>query len=122
VTVSDALDPMPYLNASERRLLGALVRRLCSTGNPRFQRALESSGTKATVRMACVNALRLYALGLFVLGTVAKLAAVSPLAYLCYGLAAVSMAWSFWCLFTVVGPEREHKRRTAAAGRTGSTA
>jgi hypothetical protein len=109
--VSEELSPLPYMNAAERRLLGALVVRLFATGNPRFQRALEKSGAEATARMACVNALRIYALGLFVLGTVARLGTVGTLSYVFYGLAMASMAWSFWCLYTVVGPEREYKRR-----------
>jgi uncharacterized membrane protein YuzA (DUF378 family) len=63
--------------------------------------------------MACVNALRFYAIALFVVGVVAKLAGVGVLALLCYAIAGLSMAWSFWCLYKVVGPEREFKRRTA---------
>jgi hypothetical protein len=105
----EQLDPSTYLNAPEEKLLGALVRRLCATSNPRFQRALEKTGAEATVRMACVNALRIYAIVLFMLATLSRIAAVSPLAYLLYGLSAASMAWSFWCLYTVVGPEREFK-------------
>jgi uncharacterized membrane protein YuzA (DUF378 family) len=108
--MADELSPLPYLNAPERRLLGPLVRRLCATGNPRFQRALEENGPEATARMACVNALRIYAIGLFALGVVARLAGVGALALALYGLAAAAMAWSFWCLYTVAGPEREFKR------------
>lgn len=108
--MSESRDPLGYLNPIERRAMGWLVVRLFATGNPRFERALEKSGEKATARMACVNALRLYAVGLFVVGSVAKLMAVEPLAYACYGLAGVAMLWSFWCLFTVVGPEREHRQ------------
>lgn len=108
--MSERRDPLRHLNRTERRLLGWLVVHLFATENPRFERALEKSGEKATTRMACVNALRLYAIGLFVLGTISKLASVVVLAYGFYGLATVAMAWSFWCLFTVVGPEREFRR------------
>jgi hypothetical protein len=108
--MSDSRDPLRYLNKTERRFLGWVVQHLFATDNPRFERALEKSGEKATARMACVNALRLYAIVLFVLGTVAKLASVAVLAYGFYGLAAAAMAWSFWCLYTVVGPEREFRR------------
>lgn len=111
--VSEHLDPQAFLNAPERRLLGPLVLRLCATGNPRFQRAIETTGAEATVRMACVNALRVYAIVAFTLGAAARLAHLLPLAYACFALAGACMAWSFWCLFTVVGPEREHKRTRA---------
>ncbi len=103
-------EPLSFLNEAERRVLGPLVRRLCATGNARFQRALETTGVEATVRMACVNALRLYAVALFMLGLVVKVAGLTPLAYPCFALAAAAMGWSFWCLYTVVGPEREFKR------------
>jgi len=108
--MDDSRAPLRYLNGIERRMLGRLVLHLFATGNPRFERALEKSGEQATSRMACVNALRLYAIGLFVLGTLSKLASVSILAYGFYGLATVAMVWSFWCLFTVVGPEREFRQ------------
>jgi hypothetical protein len=111
--VNDEQNPLPYLNEPERIALGGLVRRLYSTANPRFQKALESTGPRATARMACVNALRLYAVALFVLGSVARLARVSPAADLLYGLAGASMAWSLWCLYTVVDSEREYKRHRA---------
>ena len=105
---------MSFLNAPERRVLGPLVARLCATGNPRLQRAIETTGAEATVRMACVNALRVYAIVLFALGAAGRLAHVEPLAYLFFALAAAAMAWSVWCLFTVVRPEREHKRLRAS--------
>ncbi len=108
--MSDAHAPLRYLNRFERRLLGWTVVHLYATGSPRFERALEKSGEQATSRMSCVNALRLYAIGLFLLGTVARIAAVPALAYLFYGIAAGAMLWSFWCLYTVVGPEREFRR------------
>ena len=108
--MSESRDPLRYLNKTERRFLGWTVQHLFATDNPRFERALEKSGEKATARMACVNALRLYAIVLFVLGTLAKLASVAVVAYGFYGLAAAAMAWSFWCLYTVVGPEREFRR------------
>jgi hypothetical protein len=108
--VSDDLSSSPYLNAPERRLLGPVVQRLCSTGNARFQRALEESGPEATARMACVNALRIYAIALFALGVIARVGGVAVLAVALYVLAVAAMAWSFWCLYTVVGPEREFKR------------
>ena len=38
------------------------------------------------------------------------MAGVRVLALALYGVAAAAMAWSFWCLYTVAGPEREHKR------------
>jgi hypothetical protein len=107
-------DPLRYLNRAERKLLGGLVRKLWATNNPRFQRALAETGAQATARMACVNALRLYAIGLFLLGTLLKLAHAAAPATALYVLAAVCMAWSFWCLFTVVGPERAHRRGAAA--------
>jgi hypothetical protein len=107
--VSEDLSPSSYLNTPERRLLGPVVRRLCDTGNARFQRALEESGPEATARMACVNALRIYAIGLFVLGVIARLAGVPLLAIAFYLFAVGAMGWSFWCLYTVVGPEREFK-------------
>ena len=108
--------PLPYLNAPERRLLGPLVRRLYATGNPRFQRALEKTGAEATARMACVNALRIYAVCLFVAGVLARVAGVKPAALALYGLAAAAMVWSSWCLYTVVSPEREHKRELERRG------
>jgi hypothetical protein len=108
--MSERRDPLRYMNRIERRLLGWMVVHLFATDNPRFERALEKSGENATTRMACVNALRLYAIGLFVLGSVAKLAAVEALAYGFYGLATAAMVWSFWCLATVVRPEREFRR------------
>jgi hypothetical protein len=112
--VSEDSSPLTYLNTPERRLLGAVVVRLFATGNPRFQRALEKSGVEATARMACVNALRLYAIVLFVLGSVGRIAGIDVLADALYGLAIVAMVWSFWCLYTVVGPEREFQRRRPA--------
>jgi hypothetical protein len=115
--MSERRDPLRYMNRAERRLLGWLVVHLFATGNPRFDRALEKSGEEATTRMSCVNALRLYAIGLFLLGTMAKLAAVEVLAYGFYALATAAMVWSFWCLYTVVGPEREF-RRSARPERT----
>lgn len=108
--MSERRDPLRYLNRTERRVMGWLVLRLFATDNLRFERALEKSGEEATARMACVNALRLYAVVLFVFGSVAKLAAVEPLAYGLYALAGAAMAWSFWCLFTVVGPERKYRQ------------
>ena len=60
--------------------------------------------------MACVNALRIYAIAFFAVGVIARIAGVPALALALYGLAAAAMAWSFWCLYTVVGPEREFKR------------
>lgn len=104
---------MSHLNAPERRVLGALVRLLCADGNPRLARAIEATGAEATVRMACVNALRIYAIVLFALGTVGRIAGVAALADAMFVLACAAMAWSFWCLYTVVRPEREHKRLRA---------
>lgn len=105
---------LAYLNPLELRVLGPLVRRLLGTGSPRLQRAIETTGPKATARMACVNALRIYAIALFALGSALRLAGVTPAALALYALAAVCMAWSFWCLYTVVGPEREFRHRRAA--------
>ncbi len=106
----------PYLNAPERRLLGPVVTRLQRPGKPRFERSLEENGPEATARMACVNALRFYAVCLFVLGVLARTAGVRVLALGLYGVAVVAMVWSFWCLYTVVGPEREHKRSREGEG------
>lgn len=112
--VSENRDPLRYLNRAERLLLGPLACRLYAAGTPRTQRALQSSGPEATARMSCVNALRIYAVALFVLASVCKLAQVAALADVLYAVAAACMAWSFWCLYTVVGPERAHRRgRTA---------
>ena len=108
--VRDDREPLRHLNRAERLVLGRVVCRLWATGNPRFQRALEETGAKATARMACVNALRLYAIVLFVLGTAIKLAQAPAPATALYVLAAASMAWSFWCLYTVVGPERAFRK------------
>lgn len=108
--VTDDHSPLQYLNGLERRALGWLVARLWATENPRFERALERNGAHATARMACVNALRLYAIMLFVIGAVAQIGRVSVLTDVLYGLAVSCMVWSFWCLYTVVGPEREFKR------------
>jgi hypothetical protein len=115
LAVSDDRSPLQFLNRVERVLLGPLVTRLFATGNPRFERALQNVGPKATARMACVNALRIYAVVLFIFGTAGKLAHVPPVAYGFYGLAAAVMAWSFWCLYTVLAPEREYKRRSAVS-------
>ncbi len=108
--MSEDLSPSSYLSAPERKLLGPVVQRLCTTGNARFQRALEESGPEATARMACVNALRIYAIGLFALGVIARVGGVPALALVFYAFAVGAMVWSFWCLYTVVGPEREFKR------------
>ena len=108
--MSDEPSPLPYLNTPERVVLGPLVRRLFATGNPRFQKALETTGAEATARMACVNALRIYAIALFALGIVARVAGVGALALALYGVAVAAMLWSFWCLYTVARPEREFKR------------
>lgn len=108
--MEDDQSALPYLNGPERRLLGPVVTRLARPGNPRFERSLEETGPEATARMACVNALRIYAVCLFVLGVIARTAGVRVLALVLYGVAAAAMAWSFWCLYTVAGPEREHKR------------
>jgi hypothetical protein len=108
--MSDGRDPLRYLTTVERRLLGWTVVHLFANGNPRFERALAKSGEEATARMTCVNALRLYAIGLFLAGTVAKIAAAGALADGLYALATAAMVWSFWCLYTVVGPEREFRR------------
>ena len=117
--VSDERTCLSYLNTPERRALGLVVSRLCRTSNPRFQRALEANGAEATARMACVNALRIYAIVLFALGATGRLLAVAALADACFALALVCMAWSFWCLYTVLGPEREHRRRHAGGAQLG---
>jgi len=105
---------MSFLNAPERRVLGALVARLCRAGNPRLERAIETTGAEATVRMACVNALRVYAIGLFAIGTIFRIAGLGAPALLFFVVACGAMGWSFWCLFTVVRPEREHKQLRAS--------
>ncbi len=102
--------PLGYLNRPERALLGWLVQRLWATDNPRFERALAETGPQATARMACVNALRLYAVVLFVFGTVVKLAHATAPATALYALAAACMVWSFWCLYTVLAPERAFRQ------------
>jgi len=107
--VSDEPNPLPYLNTPERAVLGPLVRRLFATGNPRFEKALETTGAEATARMACVNALRIYAIVLFALGIAARVAGVATLALALYAIAVAAMAWSFWCLYTVAAPERAFK-------------
>ena len=121
IGVTDNHSPLQYLNGPERRALGWIVCRMFSTENPRLQRAIECNGAHATARMACVNALRLYAVMLFVIGAVAQIGRVSVLADGAYGLAILCMAWSFWCLYTVVGAEREFKRR-GSRGQTPSAA
>ena len=103
-------DTLSFLNPAERRAFGPLVQRLCNTENPRFRNAVESTGAEASVRMACVNALRIYAVALFAVGMLTKLAGVGALTYLAFALAGACMVWSFWCLYTVVGPEREFRR------------
>jgi hypothetical protein len=108
--VADEETPLAYLNEPERRLLGPVVTRLNRPGSPRYQRALEENGAEATARMGCVNALRIYAVVLFVLGVLARVAGAQAPALVFYGVAVAAMAWSFWCLYTVVGPERAHKR------------
>jgi hypothetical protein len=114
--VSEDLSPLPCLNTPERRLLGPFVLRMFATDNPRLQRALESNGLEATARMACVNVLRIYAIGLFVLGVLARVGGAGWVALGLYALAAVAMGWSCWCLYTVVGPEREFKRQLEESG------
>ena len=112
--VNNDRSPLGYLNRAEQAALGWLVCRLFATANPRFQRALAESGPQATARMACVNALRLYAIVLFVLGSIVKIAHITTVATGLYLLAGACMAWSFWCLYTVVGPERAYKQGTSA--------
>ncbi len=107
---------LPYLNGPERRVLGPVVARLQRPGNPRFERSLEETGPEATARMACVNALRIYAVCLFVLGVAARTAGVRILALALYGVAAAAMAWSFWCLYEVARAEREHSRSREETG------
>lgn len=112
--MSEHQDPLRYLNRPERIMLGWLACRLYAVGKPRFDRALQNSGPKATARMTCVNALRIYAVLLFVAGSVCKIAQVVPAADGLYAIAGACMLWSFWCLYTVVGPEREFRRRRTA--------
>ena len=78
--VSDEHSPLPYLNEPERRAARTRRGGCSAPGNPRFQRSLEETGAEATARMACVNALRIYAVCLFVLGVLARTAGVRVLA------------------------------------------
>lgn len=111
--MSELSAPLRYLNPTERRLLGWVVARLYDPHSTRLQRAIERSGERATVRMACVNALRLYAVASMLAGMALQVARLQSVSLVFYGLAGASMAWSFWCLATTVGPEREHKRMQA---------
>jgi hypothetical protein len=106
--------PLQYLNAPERRVLGRLVARTFASDSRRFSRALEKNGPEATARMACVNALRGYAVTFFLLGLVGELAHSRLLTYPLMALAFGCMVWSFWCLYTMVGPERAYRRAHAA--------
>ncbi len=116
--MSDDLDPGRWLSAAERLLLGPLVRRLVSSANPRVQRALQETGAEATLRMACVNALRIYAIVLFAAGVLCRIAGVAAAAYPLYALAIACMAWSFWALALTVRPEREFRRRASGPTRS----
>jgi fatty acid desaturase len=107
--------PLRYLNDRERRAFGWFVERMFRSESPRFERALEQAGEEATARMACVNALRGYAIVLFLIGMFGELISVPALTYPTMALAGLCMLWSFWCLYTVVGPERAHKRETEQA-------
>ena len=100
----------PYLNRVEQRLLGWLVRILLSDGNARLQRARAESGDEATARIACVNALRVYAFALFVLGCCLRLVSLTVLADVFYVLATLTIGWSLWALYTAYMAEREFKR------------
>jgi hypothetical protein len=111
--VPEAGSPLSYLNGIERLLLGRVVLRMSASGSPRFARALEQNGPLATTRMACVNALRLYAIALFVVGLLGELVRSRALTYPFMALAALCVLWSCWCLYTVVGPERAYKREHA---------
>jgi len=111
--VPDDRSPLQHCNRIERGLLGWMVLRMFATDSPRFARALADAGPVATARMACVNALRMYAIGLFVLGLVGELVRSRTLAYPCMTLATLCVLWSCWCLYTAVGPERAHKREHA---------
>jgi high-affinity Fe2+/Pb2+ permease len=117
--VPDEGSPLQHLNRLERRLLGWMVLRMFAADSPRFARALAETGPIATARMACVNTLRVYAIGLFLIGLVGELARTAALAYPFMALAALCVLWSCWCLYTVVGPERAYKaeRSHAAEGR-----
>ncbi|HEY1833004.1 MAG TPA: hypothetical protein VGG08_01100 [Solirubrobacteraceae bacterium] len=106
--------PLRYLNDHERRAFGWFVERMFRSRSVRFERALEQVGEEATARMACVNALRGYAIGLFLVGMLGELVSARALTYPAMALAALCMVWSFWCLYTVVGPERAHKRDAEA--------
>lgn len=105
--------PLQHLNGVEHRLLGWMVLRMFASDSPRFARALSDTGPVATARMACVNTLRTYAICLFVLGLVGELVRSRALTYPSMALAALCVLWSCWCLYTVVGPERAHKREHA---------
>jgi fatty acid desaturase len=106
--------PLRYLNDAERRAFGWFVELMFRSQSPRFERALERAGEEATARMACVNALRGYAIVLFLVGMAGELVSAPALTYPTMALATLCMVWSFWCLYTVVGPERAHTRETEA--------
>jgi hypothetical protein len=112
--VSSDDSPLQYLNTPERRVLGWFVRRMFSSESPRFARALEETGVQANARMACVNALRGYAICFFLLGLVGELLRSSLVTYPLMAIAMACMFWSFWCLYTAVGPERDYKRANEA--------
>jgi len=105
--VSYDRDASPYLNGLEQRLLGWLVRRLLSTANPRLQQAIDEKGLAPSARMGCVNATRVYAALLFVLGLGVRVAGLAPGADVLFALAAACMVWSFWALYTVHLAERD---------------
>jgi hypothetical protein len=113
--VPDDGTPLQHLSRLERRLLGWAVLRTFASQSPRFRRALEENGPVATVRMACVNTLRLYGIGVFLLGLACELARTRSLAYAFMALAALCVLWSCWCLLTAIGPERAYKRERAGA-------
>jgi hypothetical protein len=112
--VSSDKTPLQYLNGIEQRLFGWFVLRMFASKSARFERALAETGPHANARMACVNALRGYAICFFLVGLAGELLRSSLLTYPLMVLAMACMAWSFWCLYTVVGPEREYKRANEA--------
>ncbi|HMG97721.1 MAG TPA: DUF3040 domain-containing protein [Gaiellales bacterium] len=117
--VPDDQSPLQHLNRIEQRVLGRMVQRMFASDGPRFARALKDAGPVATARMACVNTLRAYAMALFVLGLVGELVGSRALAYPFMALAALSVLWSCWCLYTAVGPERAYKREHGDGKPTG---
>jgi hypothetical protein len=103
-------DPLQYLNHIERLFLGWSVVRQFRTNVPRFARGMQSSGPEAMAHIACSNALRLYAIALWLPAITGQLAKIDQVAYVFYGLVGVCVAWGVVCLLQSLKPGREYKR------------